>query len=168
MNGISGQSIIAKYTENRMSIRPEFYSGRGAIIGDLNSGLLEMIYQGVKQEYGDKAAAHFVQFVYDQKKLSATGFMNAFYVFVDYNNCEWKPQTVEHKAMDDVDVGPDNGHRLDIGVATMIGVFSHQTERDETEAIRAEFLMRHGNEFKPDPNRKMVGNMRYGKHMGYK
>jgi len=37
---------------SNMSARPEFYSGRGAILCDLNSDILQKIYLGIEKEFG--------------------------------------------------------------------------------------------------------------------
>lgn len=150
-NTIDGRGIIEEYTKNRMSTRPEFYSGRGAITSDLNSPLLEMIYGGVKKEFGDEAAAKFVQFIYDFGKLSATAFLNAFYDFIDAG-CNYTPRG--HSSKDDVDLGPDQDGREIIGMATIFGAMLGNTDRDETESIRGEFLWKHPEEYKVDQKRE--------------
>lgn len=157
---MDGREIISTYTKNKMSIRPEFFAGRGATTSDLNSELLELIYGGVKKEFGDEAAANFVQFVYDQDKLAATLFLNAFYFEFVGNNCKWTPRTVEHNLVDELDCGPDNGNRLATGMAAIAGVLGGQVNRDQTEQIRGDFLWRHKEEYKPDPKReKACDNM---------
>jgi len=162
----NGPEIIIHYTDKSfynqkrhgykngwhgMSARPEFYSGRGAIVTDLDSVNLEMIYDGVKNEYGNEAAGRFVQFVYDLEKLSATAFLNAFYQFVS-QGCNYKAKP--HRKADDVDVGPDNGGRLATGMATIAGVMFGSSDRDETEQIRGPFLRKHDQEYKIDPKRQ--------------
>lgn len=145
----SGRQIIVDYTG--MSPRPEYYAGRGATTSDLDSRLLELIYCGVKKEFGDEAATNFVQFVYDQVKLAATSFLNNFYTFVA-NDCKWTPRS--HSVADEMDVGPDDGGRLTIGSAAMVNALSGQINRDQTEQISAGFLWRHIKEYTPDPARQ--------------
>jgi hypothetical protein len=147
---INGYAIISQYTKNRMSPRPEYYSGRGAVRSDLNSDLLELIYAGVKQEAGDEAAANFVQFVCDFDKLAATTFLNEFYAFCNCG-CVYVPR--KHSAIDELDPGPDNGSRDVVGFGMMMSAMSGMMDRDETESIRNAFLAQHRGEFKPRPGR---------------
>ena len=65
----------------RMSARPEFYSGRGAITDDLNGEKLEHIYGDIKRWHGDDAAQSYVQMVADILVLSATDFLLSLYRF---------------------------------------------------------------------------------------
>lgn len=124
-----------------MSTRPEFYSGRGAIICDLNSKLLEMIYDGVLVKVGPEAAKEFVNFVMGIDRLSATHFLNEFYNF-GYRGwvCAEPRATV---TLNHIDVGPDNEARLGIGMATIAGVMFGSSDRDETPRIRGDFLRNH-------------------------
>ena len=132
-----------------MSPRPEFYSGRGAIVCDLCSGHLEMIYRGVKQEYGDDAAKQFVQMVCDMPKLSATLFLQQFHAFVG-RNCMWNLR--DPLETNEIDVGPDdgNGGRNLGAMCALTNVLSGAVERNETEEIRTQFLLKHRDEFEGD------------------
>jgi hypothetical protein len=134
-----------------MSPRPEYYSGRGAICCDLNSELLEMIYVGVKKEAGDEAAAAFVQFVYDFDKLSATAFLNEFYIFCarGYSSV---PRT--HTALDELDAGPDGPSQEIIGTVALFGALCGDMARDETESIRGSFIQKHRSECKQNKERE--------------
>lgn len=62
-----------------MSGRPEFYSGRGATMSDLDGDRLYAIYQKIAQELGTRQADAFVTMVKKLKTLSATNFLNALY-----------------------------------------------------------------------------------------
>jgi len=70
-----------------MSTRPEYYSGRGAALSDLNSEILQKIYVGIEKQYGVKAAKNYVRMVDDIKVLSATTFLEELYQLF-YN--DWK------------------------------------------------------------------------------
>ncbi len=77
---ISAHDIIYKYTDRRMSARPEYYSGRGNNSGDLDSKLIEMIYKGIKTEIGQDAAKAFVNMVGEMTTdASATTFLVSLY-----------------------------------------------------------------------------------------
>ena len=161
---MNGRSIITEYSG--MSNRPEFYSGRGATTSDFNPQELEKIYDGVKKEWGDEAAACFVQFVYDQASLSATSFLNKFYVFVDCDKCKWEPQHVDSKVMDGIDVGV-NAHRETIAAVSVLAFLGSMENEDATPQIRDQFLRRHQDEHVIDPSRDSddLGNfvMGYGR-----
>ncbi len=72
---------------NGMSTRPEYYSGRGATISDLNDKILFGIHRDLKKEFGDDAASGFVKMVDGIKVLSATAFLNGLY---DLFHNNWK------------------------------------------------------------------------------
>lgn len=143
---LTAHAIVGTYTKNRMSSRPEFYSGRGAILTDLNSELLEMIYDGIRREIGEAAAKNFVQMVADIDVLSATLFLNSLYG-LEANGWKWKKRSKlskTSKATDHVDIGPDDGHRFAIGMATIGSWLGGGSERNETPMISSDFLEKHG------------------------
>lgn len=140
---LSAHAIVGTYTKNRMSSRPEFYSGRGAILSDLNSELLEMIHEGVRREIGEKAAKNFVQMVADIDVLSATFFLNSLYS-LEANGWKWKKRSKKAEALDHVDVGPDGPGRFAIGMATIGSWMGGGSERNETPMISSDFLEKHG------------------------
>jgi hypothetical protein len=128
--------------EANMSARPEFYSGRGAISDDLNSKILEEVYQGVQREHGEKAAKQFAQMVADIPNLSATDFLLTLYRLESHN---WKWNKKMLGIEKGIDVGPDygDGGREAIGMVTIGNVLGGMLDRDETSYIRGEFLRRH-------------------------
>jgi len=65
--------------DNRMSTRPEYYSGRGATMSDLNGEILEGIFKGILKEFGNSAADNYVKMVADIKVASATTFLTELY-----------------------------------------------------------------------------------------
>lgn len=125
-----------------ISARPEFYSGRGATLTDLNSDILEKLYAAIKVEYGVQPAAAFVKMVADIKPLSATAFLNRLYAL---EGSGWQFKT-RLQCDSDIDLGPDNEGRMSIALAT-IGNLLGGRLNDETEAIRRPFLMKHQEEF---------------------
>lgn len=143
MAKMSARQIVLVYTENRMSSRPDFYSGRGAILSDLDSDLLERIYKGVKNEIGNEAAENFVQMVADIKILSATCFLNTLYG-LEVSKWVWKKSDRPDRAMDHIDLPHEHEGRFEAGMATIGAVLGGGLERDETHAIRGEFLQKHG------------------------
>ena len=131
------------YKHEIMSGRPEFYSGRGARLSDLNSEILEKFHQAITVEYGTEQAATFVKMVADMESLSATAFLNRLYTLEAYN-WQYAPRKQEKK--EGFDVGPDNGGRLATGLAS-VASFMSNGDADQTEDIRYMFLSRHRSEF---------------------
>ena len=125
-----------------MSNRPEYYSGRGAILSDLNDQILERAYKVVKREHGEEAAKQYAQMVADIPKLSATDFLLTFYR-LEGNDWKWDKRILGNEK--GIDVGPDrgDGSREAVAFATIAGALFGDSSRDETEHIRGEFLRRH-------------------------
>lgn len=57
---LSVHNAITVWTGGRMSGRSGYYAGRGPLSSDLNSDLLEQIYQGVKKDIGEAQAKALV------------------------------------------------------------------------------------------------------------
>jgi hypothetical protein len=129
---------------NNMSTRPEFYSGRGAIMCDLNGKMLEGIYQGILKEFGEKAAKNFVKMVDDIKVLSATTFLEELYML--FGN-EWK-YTKKRKHADGISIPKNKNGEYDerSALSGMFGIFAAMSNggRDETMMIKSYFLSQHG------------------------
>ncbi len=77
----SPSEAISSWVDGRFSPRSGFYAGRGPSVGDLNSRILEMFYQGILRDVGAEAAKNFVRFVDQLKDLSASAFIVAFEQF---------------------------------------------------------------------------------------
>jgi hypothetical protein len=138
---------------NKMSTRPEFYSGRGAITCDLNGEILEGIYKGIKKEFGENSAKNFVKMVDDIKVLSATTFLEELYVL--FSN-DWKYRKKRsHAAGVTVPKNADGEYDLVGGMFGMMNAMMNN--RDETQQIKSYFLSRHG----VKPKGKVV-NVWYG------
>ena len=75
---MSAHASVHKWVNGRFTLRSGFYAGRGVKSGDLNSGILEMFYQGIKSDLGDELAGNFVRFVNQLTDLSASAFIVAF------------------------------------------------------------------------------------------
>jgi len=130
-------------TSNRMSRRPEYYSGRGAITSDLNYNILEGIYQGILKEYGEDAAKNFVEMVSDIKVMSATTFLQELY---NLHNSNWKYVKKEEHAHGVFVPKNDDGEYDEISMTMgMFGVINAMSNtRDETQRIKGSFLNSHG------------------------
>lgn len=118
-----------------MSTRPSFYSGRGATTTDLSSAKLERIYQAIEHNVGQEAARAFARMVRDIPVLSATDFLLCLERLVA---ADWR----WNKDM----LGKENGiYATEMGSAlgTVVSVLGGSRDRDETVAIRYDFLLRH-------------------------
>lgn len=143
---MTAREIISEYTKGRLCGRPEYYSGRGACRSDLNSEILEQVYQGILKEHGEKAAKQYARMVQAIDVLSATFFLNSLYALEANKWALAKPKK-RTKATDHIDVCPDDGvpeRRLASGMAGVMAWTTGGSERDETFMIRAEFLKNHG------------------------
>jgi len=130
-----------------MSIRPEYYSGRGALLCDLKPETLERVYQAILRNSGETGAKAFVRMVAAIPVLSATDFLIALET-LEQNGFEWS----------ETDTPADNGIRA-IDEATAFGTIMsmmHRGGRDDTQAIRDGFLRRHG--VGKTPHRNLFSN----------
>ncbi|MFA5207524.1 MAG: hypothetical protein WC428_02590 [Candidatus Paceibacterota bacterium] len=131
---------------NNMSTRPEFTSGRGAILCDLNGKQLEGIYQGILKEFGKKAASNFVKMVEDIKVISCTTFLEELYMLCG-NGWKYTKKPKEQQANGISIPKNDQGEYDDRSmVSGMLGMFAAfgNNGRDETPQIKNFFLSNHG------------------------
>ncbi len=137
---------------SNMSTRPEYYSGRGATMSDLNSEILQKIFLGIEKEFGAKAAKNYVKMVRDIKVLSATTFLQELYDLFDKN---WVYRKKRRHASDILVSKGKNGEYDDSsllsGMASIMSAMS-RGNRDDTNQIRGGFLHTHGAE----PRKRMI------------
>jgi hypothetical protein len=134
---------------NRMSTRPEYYSGRGAILCDLTGEILEGIYQGILKTYGKDAAKNYVKMISDIKVLSATTFLEELYML--FRN-DWKyVKKKTHANGISVPKNENGEYDTDSAMSGMLGIMSAMFNscRDETMMIKGWFLKTHGVKIKP-------------------
>lgn len=124
---------------NNMSTRPEYYSGRGATISDLNEQILFGIHRDIKKQFGEKAGKGFVKMVDGIKVLSATAFLNGLYDLF-YNNWKYNDQQPNS-----ITVPKDENGEYDTTIG-MIGVVESifSSGRDGTQQIKSHFLHSNG------------------------
>lgn len=128
---ITAEQMVRKA---KMSTRPEFYSGRGAMYCDLNDTKLLIIYREIQKNIGEEQAQAFVTMIENTKSLSATNFLNRLYA-LESNNWEYSSNFEES----DIDVGPDSPGREAVAFATIMSAFS-SSGRDDTRYIRNSFF----------------------------
>ncbi|MGB4056517.1 MAG: hypothetical protein WBK77_00335 [Alphaproteobacteria bacterium] len=91
---MTASEIVYKYGQRKLSARPEYYAGRGNNHGDLNSDLIEMVYDGIQTEVGSDAAKAFVNMVSRMTDdASATTFLVSLYR-LERNDWKFKSETV--------------------------------------------------------------------------
>lgn len=138
--------------DNRMSTSPEYYSGRGATLSDLDGQILEGIHRGIQKVYGKNAAKNFVKMVADIKVLSATTFLQELYQLF-YN--DWKyTEKEEHASGIAVHKNDEGEYDESSAISGMLGIFAAMSngDRDQTGSIRNGFLINHGLE----PKRNVI------------
>jgi hypothetical protein len=125
-----------------MSTRPEYFSGRGATLADLDSEILQKIYQGIIDTFGTKAAKSFVDMVAKIKVLSATTFLEELYL-LQINN--WKlDKTKKDEFGVSVPKKENDDWDINMGMIGMMNALSSGGGPGQTSQIRSGFLRTHG------------------------
>lgn len=138
MNTIETLKTILR--NNKMSTRPEYYSGRGATLCDLNNDILFGIHKDIKISFGEKEAKAFVQMVKKIKVMSATTFIQELYMLYDNN---WKISKSKDAAGVVIPKDKNGNYNVNAGVFGMAhALFSG--DRDDTQAIKSHFLRVNG------------------------
>ena len=143
-NSVVQMNVTRILNDLNLSARPEAYSGRGEAFGDLNSKVLEDIYQGIIKYSGKEAGSAFVRMVSDIPRLSMTDFL------LHLHNLEadgWKWDKTMKKNYNDAYLG--NGSDLDIFAIGAITFAYKQNQTSEAYSsnrgwIAGEFLKKHG------------------------
>ncbi len=145
---LSAQEITR---EVGMSNRPEYYSGRGATVSDLNSKMLDEICGLVQKNHGRKASRNFVKMIEKMPVLSATDFLLSFYA-LEENGWEYEENRVRSDAPSGIIVRKDSDGNYDPkhGMVSIMSALSRG--QDQTNSIKMPFLNKHGSR---------------GKRMGY-
>ncbi len=73
--------LVQRWTNGQFEMNINLVSGRGPTTTDLNSKILEMIWEGLMQDGGPEKAENFVAFVRNLRDLSASSFIVAFEKF---------------------------------------------------------------------------------------
>ncbi len=139
----AGKPLTAEEIVRRcnMCARPEYYSGRGATLTDLNSKILEAVYVDIKNIYGNQAAKNYAQMVADIPELSATDFLLTLYS-LEGNKWEWNKRLLGNQKGIYIDGATDEA-KIAVAFATIANGLYSINDRDETELIKGEFLMKH-------------------------
>jgi hypothetical protein len=135
---------VSKWTNRRFGMDSHAYTGRDPSEGDLNSVILEQIYQGLKAEVGQREAGNFAKFVANLTDLSASAFIQAFQRFW-WSGCrETNIVQPEGSAWDLTGGGTDEAIAL-LG-AFMHGRMPRQEVLQTSQRIKAKFVADHAAE----------------------
>jgi len=116
-----------------MSRRPEFYSGRGARLSDLDDERLESIWSGIRAARGGDAAQAFALMVASMPEISATDFLLALSA-LEGNAFAWDAALLPKAG----------GVYATDPVSAMCTVADAGRRGGDTLLIRGRFLKRHG------------------------
>lgn len=141
---MTAKEIIRAYCQ-RLSPHPDYYSGRGATAGDLNSEMLEQLHAGILKEIGKKSAEQFVDMVANIDVLSATLFLNSLFA-LEANKWKWEKLKKASKGNDHIEItsSPEPDAKFVSGMVSLESWLGGGSMRDETPLIRDDFLRNHG------------------------
>jgi len=125
-----------------MSSRPGFYSGRGAMLCDLNPRQLEKIWKEININYSEDAGNNFIQMVADIPVLSATDFLVSLYKLAN-NDFKWENYFTQNEQGQGIAF-----ENYGEAVGTIFSIFGGMSSRDETQSIKIPFLTNHNYKFK--------------------
>ncbi len=129
MTDIEKLKDIIRQVKPGMSTSPEYTSGRGATLSDLNSNQLFQIQNGIKKNFGDDASKSFALMVKNIKVLSCTTFLQELYILCKN---EWKLNTERKES---------SGVKIENELQGIVSIFeSLKNNKDDTEKIRGHFL----------------------------
>lgn len=142
-----GEELIQRYCHG-MCTRPEFYSGCGVDTNDLGPQQLEKIYRGLIADFGNETGVSFCQMIEQLENLSATNFLNQFYLFCA-RGFVWEPTLPESGN----DVGPDTEAREAIGTFIAINALSGMSdpEKDRIDSIGVKHAFFRSIDYKYEP-----------------
>lgn len=152
------KKMVYNWVGHRFSMDSGYYAGRGPTRSDLNSDLLEKLYQGIRRDLGKEEAANFVRFVNNLDNLSASAFIVAFEKFLA------KEGKVAHVTQELGDGTCLTGHgealegqAFSAVASVMFDKRSPEKLRQEHEGIKDIFIRIHEEEI-PDEERKALSS----------
>lgn len=147
----SAEDIIWDYCQGRLNPKPDYYEGHGNNLRDLNSQILELVYQGVLAEKGATAAKAFVNMVKNLKDTSASQFLNEFYR-MERKGWRWGEPVMKVRATTvEPTTAPVVGKEASQAVKRTVGEILNAFRRGASsvghdKAITADFLAAHKGE----------------------
>ena len=147
------ETAVRRWTNGSFILDSGFYSGRGVNPGDLDSEMLEQIYQGLKSDVGKEEARNFVRFVNKLGDLSASSFIMAFGRFY-YTDC--KEISIEQAAGDRTQITRHVQGFMVIARALYGKPKSEEQISHESNCIKAEFIYVHLDEIPTDEQVKAM------------
>lgn len=124
----------------QFSSRAAYFSGRGAILCDLDSKRLFHIQEQILKHYGDDASKAFVKMVDSMDNMNATDFINNCY---SLEGNGFKLET-EARSKNGIEIEKNSEGEYDM-VHGMLSIMSAlSSNRDETAQIKGQFLRANG------------------------
>jgi hypothetical protein len=151
------QRLVHDWTKGRFVMDSGHYAGRLPTKSDLNSPILQSLYDGIKKELGVDAAKNFVRFVNKLDDLSASSFIVAFERFCA-EGC---------KVVDIKQYGVDRNRVTGYGAAGEMQAFAVIAEalggrkrsedeiRQISDDIKYQFILSHQKEIPSSEKREM-------------
>lgn len=135
-NRVDSYTVIRRIvTTSGLSDRPEFYSGRGTMLCDLNSNMLYLIYKKLARLAPNKGL-NMAKMTLEMSSLGATEFLENLYSLAANNYDLEKIKLTS----DNVSFGSARGNSmLAIGLASLASSLS-STRIDATPSIKESFL----------------------------
>ncbi len=125
-----------------------YYTGRGPSTSDINTKVLEGIYDGLKAEVSPQAAHNFVRLVDGLKDMSATLFILAFERFYR-NGCKVIDTRQDPKDRDDIRTYGTEAEAQDFTVFARNftrDAESQESIEQQSAVLKREFLLNHHHE----------------------
>ncbi len=141
--------------ESKVGSRASYFSGRGATLSDLNSTKLLAMQDLIKKHHGEDAAKSFVDLVQSMENLNATDFINNCYLF-ERSGFDWTQKAAPKNGIE-VIKNEDGEYDYTHGMLS-IAAAMQSNDRDDTEAIKREFLRKNG--IMPDYSKPSDGRKR--------
>ncbi len=147
----SAEDIIWDYCQGRLNPSPDYYEGHGNELRDLNSPILEMVYQGIRTEHGAEPAKSFVNMVKNLKDTNAASFLNELYR-LEKKGWRWAEPVLKVRAVTVPAQGvPEQGQAAVAPVKRTVGEILNAFRRGASaighdKAITGDFLAAHKDE----------------------
>ena len=135
-NKVDSDTVIRRIiTTSGLSDRPEYYSGRGAMICDLNSNMLYLIYKKLARLDSNKGL-NMAKMTLEMSTLGATEFLENLYSLA-YNNYDLEKIKL---SSDNVSFGNSRGDSMfAIGLASLASTLG-TPRTDVTPSIKESFI----------------------------
>ena len=155
--------LVRKWTNGTFCMRSGYYAGRPPSEGDLGSKHLQMLYDGIRTDVGERQATNFVRFVNKLDDMAATPFIVAFERFwgSDCQNVDVVQSTGDRTRLD-ARGSALQGQALGVILSAMSSRTDDATYRYRSEGVKARFIQDHLDEIPSDEVRSRAGSYSFG------